>query len=53
MTTIKKRQDAKRREKLAEVRRQVAEGSLVIRQMTAKERKEHPPAPAQKKRKGR
>jgi hypothetical protein len=44
MTTVRKRQDEKRRQKLAEVRRQVAEGSLVIRQMTATERKQNPPA---------
>jgi hypothetical protein len=38
MKTIRQRQDERRKEKLSEVRRQIADGSLVVRQMTAKER---------------
>ena len=37
------RQQEKREEKLRNVREQVAEGTLVIRQMTAAERKRYPP----------
>ena len=44
MGTIRQRADEKRRLKLAHVRRQVAEGSLVIRKMTDDERKQYPPA---------
>ena len=52
MKTVKERQDETRRQKLAEVRRQVDEGSLKIRKMTAKERRENPPKP-RPERKGR
>jgi hypothetical protein len=44
MKTVRQQQDERRQAKLAHVRRKVAEGSLVIRQMTAEERAEHPPA---------
>jgi hypothetical protein len=37
------RQQEKREEKLRHIRDQVAEGTLVIRQMTADERKRFPP----------
>ena len=37
------RQQEKREEKLRDIRDQVAEGKLVIRQMTADERKQFPP----------
>jgi hypothetical protein len=37
------RQQEKREEKLADVREQVAQGRLVIRQMTDAERKRYPP----------
>ena len=37
------RQREKREEKLRDIREQVAEGKLVIRQMTAAERKRFPP----------
>jgi hypothetical protein len=37
-----RRQEEKRAEKLADIRRQVKEGSLVIRQMTPGERKRAP-----------
>jgi hypothetical protein len=36
------REQEKRKEKLAEIRRQVKDGSLVIRKMTARERKRNP-----------
>jgi hypothetical protein len=39
MTTIRERREARRQQKLAEVRRKVETGSLVIRQMTPEERK--------------
>ncbi|HXB64264.1 MAG TPA: hypothetical protein VNV42_05235 [Solirubrobacteraceae bacterium] len=37
------RQQEKREEKLRDIREQVAEGKLVIRQMTADERRRFPP----------
>jgi hypothetical protein len=37
------REKARREEKLADVQRQVEEGSLVIRKMTPEERKANPP----------
>jgi len=40
------RQQEKREEKLRDIRAQVAEGKLVIRQMTADERKRFPPREA-------
>ncbi|HYM44536.1 MAG TPA: hypothetical protein VES65_00025 [Solirubrobacteraceae bacterium] len=44
-------QAAKRRlERLAEVQRQIEDGSLKIRKMTPAERKRHPPRPAQRRR---
>jgi hypothetical protein len=46
MLTHAERVAEKRREKLAEVRRQVREGSLTIRKMTAQERKRFPPRPS-------
>jgi hypothetical protein len=39
----KERQDEKRRTKLAEVERQVQNGSLVVRQMTPDERERNQP----------
>jgi hypothetical protein len=41
--TMQQRQQERREEKLAEIREQVADGTLRIRQMTAKERAENPP----------
>lgn len=38
--------------KLEEIERQVAEGSLVVRKMTAEERKKFPPRPAKAPRGG-
>jgi hypothetical protein len=45
-----RRQEEKRAEKLADIRRQVKEGSLVIRQMTPSERKQHPKPTGERKR---
>jgi len=42
MRTIQQQQDERRRKKLAHVRRQVANGTLVIRKMTADERAKRP-----------
>jgi hypothetical protein len=41
--TQKDRAEQKRREKLAHIKEQVAQGTLKIRKMTAKERAAHPP----------
>lgn len=43
--TARERAEAKRAEKLALVREQVESGSLVIRQMTAEERRRYPRRP--------
>jgi hypothetical protein len=45
MKTLWERQEEKRAEKLADIREQVAQGTLRIRKMTAKERAENPPRP--------
>ena len=45
MKTLWERQEERRAEKLADIREQVAQGTLRIRKMTAKERAEHPPRP--------
>ena len=50
MKTQQERQEDKRRSKLADVQRQVKDGSLVIRQMTAAERERNPPRPPQQRR---
>lgn len=47
------REAERRAEKLKEIKQQVKDGSLVIRQMTAKERKEHGPPREAPPRKGR
>ena len=44
--TVREQQDKRREEKLKQVQEQVDEGSLVIRKMTTKERKENPPLKA-------
>ncbi len=44
-----KRQEKKRKEKLAAVKQQVEDGSLVIRKMTPAERKKFPPQNRSKK----
>ncbi len=46
------RQQEKREEKLRNIREQVAEGTLVIRQMTPEERRKFPPHEANKRRAG-
>jgi hypothetical protein len=46
MKTIREQQEERRQLKLAGVRRQVKNGSLVIRQMTPEERKLFPVRPA-------
>lgn len=45
MKTQKEQQDEKRVTKLAELERQVENGSLVVRQMTPDERERNPPRP--------
>jgi hypothetical protein len=49
MSTQWERQQKKREEKLENVKEQVESGSLVIRKMTAEERKENPPRPPKPK----
>ncbi len=46
------RQQEKHEEKLKDIREQVAQGKLVIRQMTAEERKRFPPREGGRPRKG-
>jgi hypothetical protein len=48
--TQKQRAEERRETKLAEVREQVEQGELVIRQMTPEERKKNPPKPRKQKR---
>ena len=43
MKTPKQRAEERRKEKLAEIDEQVKQGTLKIRKMTARERKQHPP----------
>ena len=50
MKTAKEREEERRREKLAAVEKQIRDGSLVVRQMTAEERARYPPHPAPPKR---
>ena len=45
MKTLWERQEERRAEKLADIREQVAQGTLRIRKMTAKERADNPPRP--------
>ena len=51
MITQADRAAERRREKLEQIRRQVADGSLKIRKMTPAERKRFPVAPAKARRK--
>jgi hypothetical protein len=48
--TARERAEEKREAKLQVVREEVKSGSLVIRQMSAEERRRYPPRPAQPKR---
>ena len=49
MATSRERAEQKRREKLEDVQRQIDEGTLTVRKMSAKERKEQPPRPRPKR----
>jgi hypothetical protein len=53
MKTTRDRAAEKREEKLATMREQIENGSLVIREMTAEERRQYPPRPAKPKSPGR
>jgi hypothetical protein len=50
LKTPQERADERRRQKLAEVQAQIDNGTLVVRKMTAEERKRNPPAPPRPKR---
>ena len=50
MKTPKERQDEKRQAKLEEMQAQIDSGELVVRKMTAAERKKFPPRPPRQKR---
>jgi hypothetical protein len=52
MKTSRERAEDKRAEKLAVVREQVENGSLVIRKMTDAERRRYPPRTGQPRRRG-
>jgi hypothetical protein len=52
MITQAERAAENRRVKLEEIKRQVEEGSLTIRKLTAKERKQFPPRPPKAPAKG-
>jgi hypothetical protein len=49
--TPKERQDEKRQAKLDEIQQQIDSGDLVVRKMTAAERKKFPPKPPREKKK--
>lgn len=53
MKTTRERAEEKRLAKLALVREQVQSGSLVIRKMTAEERRQYPPRPAPPDKRGK
>jgi hypothetical protein len=56
LKSVHERQEEKRQEKLAEIQEQVEAGTLVIRKMTAEERKKYPrveDAPKGKRGRGR
>jgi hypothetical protein len=50
LKTVQERAEERRREKLAAVEKQIRDGSLVVRQMTAEERARYPPRAAPPKR---
>ncbi len=45
MKSIQERQQQERERKLADIQRQLDDGSLTIRKMTPEERRENPPRP--------
>ena len=47
MKTQQQRAEQRRQEKLAQIKEQVEDGSLVIRKMTKDERRQYPPKPDQ------
>jgi hypothetical protein len=49
MKTARERAEERRRDRLAEIQRQIDDGTLTIRQMTAQERAEHPAQPRPKR----
>jgi hypothetical protein len=51
--TVREQQDKRREEKLKQVQEQVDDGSLVIRKMTATERKDNPAREPREKKKKR
>ena len=53
VSPTRKRQDDKRERDVEEFNRQLEDGTLTIRQMTPKERKENPPRERPPKRRGR
>jgi len=53
MKSVQDRQREDRERKLADMRRQVEEGTLVIRSMTPEEREANPPRPRQERPKPR
>jgi hypothetical protein len=53
MATAGERAEQRREAKLADMRRQLDDGTLTIRKMTAKERAEHPPRPRPEHGRGR
>lgn len=53
MKTTRERAEEKRQAKLELVQEQVDSGSLVIRKMTAEERRQYPPRPAPPKKDAR
>jgi hypothetical protein len=53
MTNQRQRAEERRQQKLAEVQRQIDDGTLIVRKMTAKERVEHPPRPRPERRRWR
>ena len=48
VTTRRRHQEARRADRLAEIRVQIANGTLVVRHMTAAERERHPKPPARR-----
>jgi anti-sigma28 factor (negative regulator of flagellin synthesis) len=45
MKTTRERAEEKREEKLHLIKEQIANGTLVVRKMTAEERQQYPPVP--------